>query len=218
MSQLKNKTNILTPQRQPYTLNLFGFDKAGVYKIICTATHKMYYGQTGCFLHRWTNHFYHLKRHTHECLSLQKDFDNYGPEKFCFEIVILKTYSKTRRKIEQNFIKKTLLQNLYNVVKPHNFTKKATCPNHRIKINNQIYVSEAGRQLNLAVRTIRKRLDDKTNLNYKLLEVFPVTYFDHYAVLINGKYFNFTREVVNANLANHKFASVVDLKNGKIGI
>jgi len=200
-SQPKNTTNQLVLQSKSNDINLFDFDKAGVYKINCTATHKVYYGQTFSFLKRWTDHFYHLQNPTHDCLKLQKYFNFYGAKSFIFKSLCLENDSQKRLLIEQTFIKKKISKNLYNVVKPHNFTKRAT--RHRVAINNKIYdsISEASRQLNLDVRTLRRRLDDPTNQNYQRLEVIQVTNFNHYEVLINDKHFYSTSDVVKANLA-----------------
>lgn len=197
----RNIINSSDPQHKLCDINLFDFDKAGVYKITCIATQKVYYGQTVSFLKRWTDHVYHLQKHTHECLKLQKDFNVYGPENVIFQSLCLESDNQERLNIEQIFIKKTLLKNLYNAMKPHNFTQRAT--RHCVNINNKTYnsISDASRQLNLAVLTLRKKLDDPTNQNYYRLEIIQVTNFDRYEVLINGKHFNSTSDVVKASLA-----------------
>nr|YP_636223.1 putative site-specific DNA endonuclease [Tupiella akineta]AAV80646.1 putative site-specific DNA endonuclease [Tupiella akineta] len=128
------------------SLNLFEFRKGGVYKIICSKNNKIYYGQTSCFIRRGFQHLDFLKEGEHSCLDLQKDVNDYGIDKFRFEIVQIESQLDKRLKLEKKLIEKTPSSLLYNPTKPHSFQTKPRIA-QRIKILGSSYpsIAEASR-------------------------------------------------------------------------
>jgi group I intron endonuclease len=64
-------------------------NKAGVYKITCVPTGKIYVGSAVSFRNRWSCHRSNLKSHTHHSSELQKLWDIYGEAGFSFDVLIV---------------------------------------------------------------------------------------------------------------------------------
>ena len=60
---------------------------SGIYKIICSATNKIYVGQSTDLGSRKHQHFEKLRHNRHPNKSLQADFNTYGPAAFRFEVI-----------------------------------------------------------------------------------------------------------------------------------
>lgn len=182
-------------------MNLFEFKKAGVYKIFCKQTKKIYYGQTSNFLRRSYQHLKFLEDQQHACLELQKDFNLFGIDSFQFKIIIYENSLSKRLLLEKKLIQSTLKKDLYNQKNIHNFRFKPRIA-QSIQINNTIYdsIAQAARLLGKSSRTIRTYLDNPCNQNFKRLTLYNYD-FDIYEVFINKKYFKSTRAVVEAGLA-----------------
>lgn len=63
--------------------------KSGIYKILNTASGKIYIGSTYSLSRRKWQHFNSLKRGKHSSNKLQRAYDKYGKECFVFEILVL---------------------------------------------------------------------------------------------------------------------------------
>lgn len=59
----------------------------GVYRIICLINNRIYIGGSSNIKRRKYIHFYLLRKGTHFSLDLQKDFNEFGEDKFIFEII-----------------------------------------------------------------------------------------------------------------------------------
>ena len=183
--------------------NLFDYREGGIYQIICSENNKIYYGQTSCFLRRCFQHLSLLKKNKHSCLQLQEDFTHYGFNAFSFEIIQIENKISTRLKFEQELIKNTSLNLLYNPqLNSKNFRTKPRVA-QQVEINDKSYpsIAEASRTLNKSSRTIRLKLDNSFNSNYKRIKYHRPNYFDEYSVIIEGQNFKSTRAVVLAGLA-----------------
>lgn len=62
---------------------------AGIYKITCTITNKIYIGSATDLRRRKRDHFLYLSRNTHKNRKLQAAWNKYGAETFLFEIIEL---------------------------------------------------------------------------------------------------------------------------------
>lgn len=183
-------------------MNLFDFDHGGIYVITNLINQKKYYGQTSCLLRRCSQHLYLLKNSKHFCLSLQTDFNIYGLTQFSFSIVQVESHFQTRLKLEQRFMTTIPNHLLYNENTMSNFKLKPRVA-QKVKVRGKTYVSiaDASRQLKESPRTVRQRLDDVSNTNYKRLEYQRNIYFDEYIVFIDSNYFSSTRAVVEKGFA-----------------
>ena len=184
------------------SINLFEFRKGGVYKMICIKNNKVYYGQTSCFIRRCFQHLSYLKESRHSCFELQKDVDNYGLDKFCFEIVHIEAQLNKRLKLEKKEIEKISSNLLYNSKKLHNFKMKPRIA-QQVNILGCSYpsIAEASRILGKSSRNIRRKLDDSSNRDYERIKFHWHIYFDEYEVMVDGQYFKSTCSVVEAGLA-----------------
>ena len=61
----------------------------GIYAIRNPANEYRYIGQTVCFLERYKQHQYYLRAGKHACQWLQADWDKYGEQHFCFDMLIV---------------------------------------------------------------------------------------------------------------------------------
>jgi len=110
----------------------------GLYKIICLKNNKIYIGQSTNVLSRLGRHVDNLENNRHDCIELQKDFNNYGKKYFKFESLEINDQYSTenlRKEKEKQFIKK--LKNTYNIEenKTWNFYSQ------KLKIKGKIYQS-----------------------------------------------------------------------------
>jgi len=124
----------------------------GIYKIINTATNKMYVGKTkGEFKNRWRNHKRQLKKGVSPCKYLQNTWNKYGEEVFQFEVIAEGNFNKEELKqLEEIFIKLYGHYNILNISHTHKFSKerkqkmskamadKWKDPNHKVKVSKSI--------------------------------------------------------------------------------
>ena len=85
---------------------------AGIYSITCTATGDEYIGSTNNLQRRASQHLGSLKQGTHFNDHLQRAFDKYGIEKFCF-IVLCSCEPEERIAYEQAHM--DMFQPVYNL-------------------------------------------------------------------------------------------------------
>ena len=182
--------------------NLFDFDIAGVYKIVCSKTNCIYYGQTSCFLRRCSQHLQNLKTNNHSCLRLQNDFNRFQRNDFVFEVVCIELSLTKRLQIEKYLIETTAKTNLYNSESSPIFYYQPRIA-QQIQIAKVSYASiaDAARKSNQSSRTIRSKLDDPANLTYQRIKIHRHSYFDEYQVIIEGKVYPTTSNVVKSGLA-----------------
>lgn len=64
----------------------------------------MYIGSTTSFLERAARHWTLLKRNSHECQNLQKDFNHYGSPFFVFQILSLEKNLEKLFELENKII------------------------------------------------------------------------------------------------------------------
>lgn len=57
----------------------------GLYKITCLKNNKIYIGQSSNILSRLGRHVDNLENTRHDCIELQKDFNQFGKQFFKFE-------------------------------------------------------------------------------------------------------------------------------------
>lgn len=183
--------------------NLFDFDIPGIYRIICSKTNCIYYGQTSCFLRRSFQHLQLLKKNSHSCLKLQNDFNYYSKNSFSFEIILIEKSPNKRLKIEKDLILNAAEGSLYNPVNQNRTFNYQPRVAQQVQIDNVVYpsIAEAARQLNQSSRTLRKKLDDPVNQSYQRLYFQRHSYFDEYQVIITGKIYPTTSKVVEYGLA-----------------
>ena len=183
--------------------NLFEFDTAGIYKIVCNKNNFIYYGQTSCFIRRCFQHLQKLKSNCHSCESLQKDWNVYTQEDFSFEIIHIEYSYKKRLKLEDELLLNPSGQNLYNPKDQSQSFKHKPRISQKIQIDDTVYrsIAEASRLLNRSSRSIRQYLDDPTKSNYKRVELYRPSYLDEYSIIIDGHFFATTSCVVENGLA-----------------
>ena len=59
----------------------------GIYRIVNLETNKSYIGKSRNIPSRKRQHFMQLRKGTHPCFMMQRDYDNLGPDFFDFEIL-----------------------------------------------------------------------------------------------------------------------------------
>lgn len=65
-------------------------DCAGVYKITCVTTGKVYVGSAArSFRRRFQDHRYNLRAGTHHTIRLQRAYNKYGADAFSFEVILI---------------------------------------------------------------------------------------------------------------------------------
>jgi group I intron endonuclease len=91
----------------------------GLYKITCFKNNKSYINQSSNILSSLRRHVDNLEEDRHDCLELQKDFDQYGKQFFQFEsLEINKRYldESFRKQKENQIIQKMSKQLCYNKI------------------------------------------------------------------------------------------------------
>jgi hypothetical protein len=66
----------------------------GIYKLTNSVTKHLYIGQAGPFGRRWCSHFNALLTGTHHSQKLQEAWDEYGPEVFKFDVMLVTPVGK----------------------------------------------------------------------------------------------------------------------------
>lgn len=79
---------------------------SGIYKIENSITGQIYIGSSTSIPFRWRRHRYHLKHNIHNNQKLQRSYNKYGADSFCFTIVELCEPDKLFEK-EQYWIDKS---------------------------------------------------------------------------------------------------------------
>lgn len=183
-------------------MNLFEFRGAGVYKITCIKNHKIYVGQTDCFVRRCFQHLKLVKDKKHYCRQLQKHVCYYGLHNFKFEVIVNEPNLKKRLQLEKQYIDATPKELIYNPIKIHNFKTQPRIA-QRIEVHGVIYssIKEASRILKQSPRNIGIKLNDSLNPHYKRLDYYAHDFFNIYEVKIDNIKFKSTRAVVDAGHA-----------------
>lgn len=179
-------------------MNIFDFGVGGIYKIYCKSTRRIYIGQTYSFLFRANQHFTHLNNQTHECTSMQEDFNLYLKDDFSFEILHWEDDETKRIELEKNEVSKYSSRVLYNCIESvgSNLLERTA---QSISINGTIYASitKAAKGTNESKTNITRKLNNPHDLNYIRLDTVNL----NYQVEIAGTTYNSTKEVVDAGLA-----------------
>lgn len=86
----------------------------GVYKITNQVNRRFYVGSASLFDERWKSHKQMLATKSHTNALLQSDCNEFGLDKFCFEIVeVIKNFNKSKER-EKFWIKNSDQSLLYN--------------------------------------------------------------------------------------------------------
>ena len=177
--------NFIAPRNQP-----------GIYMIHCTKSDFRYYGESKNVAGRLASHKSMLNRQIHPSINLQKDWNVYGPEFFEFVVIYMGSLwhdRKTRRKKETLLIQDHY-NKCYNFLtteaRPKDFnpfwkkqhtseTKKKISQALKGRPNNLLgrklsilgveypSIAEASRQTKMARKTIRKKLNDPQEQDFR---------------------------------------------------
>lgn len=189
--------NLILPRKQP-----------GIYMIHCKKSDFRYYGESKNVAGRLASHKSMLNRQIHPSILLQKEWSVYGPEYFEFSVLYMGNLwhdRQTRRKKESLLIQEHL-NKCYNFLeteaRPKEFnpfwkkkhtpeTKKKISqalkgrPNHllgrKLSIQGVEYpsIAEASRQTKMARKTIRKKLNDPQEQDFREKVVKKARSNDH---------------------------------------
>jgi group I intron endonuclease len=144
----------------------------GIYRILCVANGRYYYGSTIDIWRRWNTHKRLLKRNIHHNIIMQSSWNKHGENAFRCEIIELTSKEKLIE-IESNYLKKYVgKRNCMNI------SREADCPtrgtilkeSHRKKIS----MSKKGKSFSdshrAALRRSRlgKKLSEKTKQKLSL--------------------------------------------------
>jgi len=100
-------------------------DTAGVYAIVNTVNHLLYIGSAEHIATRWKVHVRDLQKGGHHNVDLQRDWNEYGADVFCIEVLTTielhprtwKADARNLRILERQFIDEHL-DHLYNIMAP----------------------------------------------------------------------------------------------------
>ena len=181
-------------------MNIFDLGVGGVYQISCKPTHRIYIGQTSSFLFRANQHFVKLNNQTHECLSMQNDWNLYLQDNFVFEILHYEDEETKRIEFEKNEVAKYTSKVLYNCAKSVGSNLLARTA-QSISINGTIFASitKAVKLTNESKTSIIRKLNNPHDLSYIRLNKVNL---NKYQVQIDAKIYTSTRKVVDIGLAD----------------
>jgi hypothetical protein len=172
--------NRILPRKQP-----------GIYMVHCIKNDWRYYGESSNVSGRLASHKSLLNRKIHPNKNLQKDWDSYGSDFFEFTILYMgqkwaESYIRRGKETELIILDRT---QCYNILEDSSrpgelnpFWKKLHTPETKEKISQALKnrpndllgrkvsirgieypsIAEASRQTNIARKTIRKKIEDKT--------------------------------------------------------
>ena len=192
--------------------NLLKFGVGGIYQIRCLQTQKVYFGESSSILERSGRHLTLLNNNCHECLQLQKDWNQFGIQNFELTILIIEENRTKRLELERQYIQNLGIGFCYNCLSEMRFQSNQTSQKIvfnateliQLRCNGILFLSirEAERVTGVSKTTIIRKL---ANLQYKdcyRLEQIPIKR-GKYDFIINNKIFSSTREVLLANLAQN---------------
>lgn len=180
--------NQLLPRKQP-----------GLYMIRCLKNDWRYYGESSNISGRLASHKSLLNRKIHPNKILQNDWDLYSQNQFDFIILFMGdkwelAHIRRAKETELIVLNRDLAYNILECAsKPgekNPFWKRLHSPEakqkisqalkgrpnnllgKKISIKNTVYpsIAEASRQTNISRKTIRQKLNDDTNQDYKIIE------------------------------------------------
>ena len=193
--------------KQEGKINLLNYRQAGIYQIRCIINNKVYVGESNNLLQRCESHFYKLEKKTSDITKLQKDFTQYGPENFTFEILYSGpkwSDNKKRKMQEKKILQQYAAILLYNKTNQTNEDKVSL--NYRIlnQINGVQYnsIEEAANALKMRPIEVANRLKNKYP-GYIIIEKIVVGYTP---VIINDEEFPSLQSVVQKGLAPSRSA------------
>lgn len=151
-------------------MNLIDYVSAGIYEITCLKVNKKYIGESQNILERLGKHTSTLNRQTHDCFSLQNDWNKYGKEQFKIQILFIgKKWedSEKRKNMQDSLIEQLPLLERYNL------PSKEQIYSQVIEINSVQYNSivQAAQSQEVSETTIRRRINSKEHPNYKRKEI-----------------------------------------------
>nr|YP_009367888.1 putative GIY-YIG homing endonuclease [Hazenia capsulata]ARK14894.1 putative GIY-YIG homing endonuclease [Hazenia capsulata] len=154
-------------------INLSFLVAPGIYKIFCLENNKTYIGESSNILSRLGRHSDELLKNKHDCLELQKDYNQYGKEAFLFyafdlnpELII-----KQKRKLKEiSYIQEIHPLLSYN---KQQTPKKKFFESHKVLINGSVYPSlrQAAKQIGESRTNRMRKIKDLKNLDYQHLEI-----------------------------------------------
>lgn len=136
---------------------------AGLYKILCKITGKVYFGQSSHVYDRLNYHKNALKKNTHRNKHLQDDYNRFGETSFTFKAILCgKQWSSEEKRLQKECCLVLKSATCYNVV---------DSGSQAIIIHGMAYPNkrQAASSLGIGVTTINKRLREN-DPNYQLVK------------------------------------------------
>ena len=182
--------------------NLLKFGVGGIYQIRCLKTQKVYFGESSSILERSGRHLTLLNNNCHECLQLQKDWNQFGIQNFELTILITEENRNKRLELERQYIQNLGIGFCYNCLSKMGFQSNQT--SQKIVLNGTLFLSirEAERVTGVSKTTIIRKLANLQDKDCYRLEQIPIKH-GKYDFIINNKIYSSTREVLLANLAQN---------------
>lgn len=150
------------------------FFQPGIYAIFNTKKNLYYIGETSNIASRLSYHFSQLQLKKHDCKNLQKDWLIYSEDVFEFQILEMSTKrwnDKIHRLQKERYYIQKYAPNVYNSLRKESEQRSTNYQPNSIPIiaynDTFISISEASRFFGISSSTIRLRLNDPTNLNWK---------------------------------------------------
>lgn len=142
----------------------------GLYIIFCKSKQKLYIGQSENICRRVGDHWHMLNNNCHDCIQLQKNYNQIGSEDFLFYCLCVgpEWQDETiRKKLENNLVEKnSSFYNIGLIKKSKDIYQKA------IKYKGIFYssISEASNKLNISETSIRRKLKDLNEKNWQHID------------------------------------------------
>ena len=179
-------------------MNLIDYVNAGIYQITCLKVNKKYIGESQNILERLGKHTSTLNRQTHDCLSLQNDWNKYGKEQFKIQILFIgKKWEdlEKRKNMQDSIIEQLPLIERYNLPSNEQIYQQV------IEIDSVQYnsIAQAAQSQELSETTIRRRLNSTEYPNYSRKEIKKGR-----RISIEGNIYPSINTVVQLGLANNR--------------
>nr|AYQ94255.1 hypothetical protein [Chaetopeltis orbicularis] len=120
-------------------MDLSDLFNAGLYKITSTVKQKVYIGESSNLFSRLGRHTDNLENNRHDCVELQRDFNQYSKNNFLFEALEIDSKyenKKLREQREKFFIHKIPEEFRYNKLEPAKSSRSRA-----VRIKGKIYPS-----------------------------------------------------------------------------
>ena len=178
----------------------------GLYKITCIKNNKIYIGESSNVLNRLGRHSNDLEKNRHDCIELQKDFNDFGKQFFKFEALkfdIKYNNQSFRQKQEILLIKEISQENCYNRIDiQKSFSARS------VSVKNKIYnsLNEAARELNESKTNLVRKCLNEENENYKFIKQdseIKYKFNKSRSCIINGIFYNSLNQAAKKFNVNH---------------